>query len=389
MDCRQLLDARLQTLIRELYYVRVDLDRMKDERLKARLKLRFNNLSNELIKQSEELRKRVAATSEDRVLAEHWARFLGRRDRINELIAECLDFRVGELTRQAGLDQGLCAVADSLLDSFSATAEVYWNRLSLLDNAESFRGLSQIVRVRFPASIWDLPLVAHEYGHFLCLQLDKKDFYGNSTFPFQDLLKRESGDDTFTEREENHLKELFCDAFATYALGPAFAYTQVYRRFDPAQRTEGSYTHPGDDARVRLILKVLEKVDATRNRFSRQYTGVIADLRQTWTSWREGAAAGSAEYLKRIDLWTDELYDILEPQLEALRFDDWNRADTLADRFTALGRTDVDMVPDPDDTIPRILNALWHYRLSYPDSPFEGLEHIGNQALKMCVRLVS
>ncbi len=314
MDSRQALDNRLQALVRDLSFVQIDLERMQDVRLKARLKGRFDSLSKDLIREAEDLRANVG----NGPLAKRWAEFRTLSGRISDLIGECLAFRVGEATRRMGLDQGLCAVADHLLDEFSDKAEAFWNRLTLLDRSDLFRGMSQIVRIRFPASIWDLPLVAHEYGHFLCLQLTKRDFEGNPTFPFRELLQQWSGDPGFTEREGNHFKELFCDAFATYVMGPAFAYAQVHRRFDPTQKTEGSYTHPGDDARVRLILKILEKVDEARGPFSKQYAPVITDLSQTWMAWREGVETASAEYSRKSTFWAGmtSSRSFARPQLE-------------------------------------------------------------------------
>ena len=82
------------------------------------------------------------------------------------LFAECLAYAIGPSIRERGLDGGLCAIADGLLEELSQRMQQPWRRRALLAGAECVNVIAQIIRVRFPAtSIWDLPIAAHEFGH--------------------------------------------------------------------------------------------------------------------------------------------------------------------------------------------------------------------------------
>ncbi len=280
MDAHKLLDDRIDDLRRELKNVELTLGATEDKALKARVKVRFEKVFTKQDDQLEEL-KQHNSEPKAKPLDQCWVRFRELRDQGNELIAECLAFRLGELTRTAGLDDGMCSIADHLLDSFSLKAEVFWNRLTILDRADLSVRLTQIIRLRFPTSIWDLPFVAHEFGHFLGTRLADTSGDGPAVYAFRDMLDRE-GKDPEHPYAANHLREFFSDLFATYALGPAYACACILRRFDPTLKTMGSHTHPGDDARIRVILRFLEMMDAGRGPYGKQYNAILPALTQAW-----------------------------------------------------------------------------------------------------------
>lgn len=102
--------------------------------------------------------------------AEQWAELAAAKSACNDLFAEVLALLESAWARQLGLDQGLCALADHLLHDLDARAGTgpVWGRVTTIGTSEFIRYDSAVIRVKFPAtSIWNLPIVAHEYGHFV------------------------------------------------------------------------------------------------------------------------------------------------------------------------------------------------------------------------------
>ncbi len=126
--------------------------------------------------------------------------------------AECLAFALGPLVRgipwqgSRGLDNGLCNIADEMLNELSVRTPQSWSRRTVLSDSEFMTDPAQIIRLRFPVtSIWDLPIAAHEFGHLLGLSPKSR---------FQRLI--ESLARGYQER--NWVHEHFADLFATYLL---------------------------------------------------------------------------------------------------------------------------------------------------------------------------
>lgn len=74
--------------------------------------------------------------------------------------------------------------------------------------------------------------------------------------------------------------ELFCDAFATYTLGPAYAWTHLHlvasTKADPTSvRVDRPMSHPPDQARMDVLLHVLAAL------------GRSAEAQQIWEAWAE------------------------------------------------------------------------------------------------------
>jgi hypothetical protein len=100
-------------------------------------------------------------------LQECWKDFREKRKLCVSLAREYLAFTQGAFARQAGLDGGLLRLADALLAELSLRVKIGWNPLTVLAESEWYGEEAQIIRLRFPeASIWNLPIVVHEFGHF-------------------------------------------------------------------------------------------------------------------------------------------------------------------------------------------------------------------------------
>jgi hypothetical protein len=257
-------------------------------------------------------------------------------------------------TRHAKLAQ----VADHLISELSDKLKaIAWKRFTFEAEGEAFAENTHIIRLRFPTrDIWNLPIAAHEFGHFLSSQIRVP----NDALRFVNVLG--SADDVRPDKRWYFLNEFFADAVATFALGPAYPYSCLLLRFNPVRAwsdTDGK--HPPDGHRAELILRVLNRMDGeadSKNKFG----GTVQKLTEFWR--KALAASGvsleaSVEIKTELDSLADEIYArILKPVVPRLRYN------TLP---TAFKRQK--LLSDVNEPLPEallltdLLNAAWRERL--------------------------
>src|ERR1035438_10508874 len=170
------------------------------------------------------LRESVRQLPAEASLEIAWAQHDGLRREAETVISECLAFMGGALTRAHGIDFGLCRLTDAMLYDLSTRTDVGWNRFTIVADGEFFARLSGIIRIQFPdVSIWNLPVAAHEFGHFVASRWKDSALAG--------MIEREKRAD---RRYEAYLNEHFADLFATFTVGPCFAMVCGLVRFFPA-----------------------------------------------------------------------------------------------------------------------------------------------------------
>jgi hypothetical protein len=59
-----------------------------------------------------------------------------------------------------------------------------------------------------------------------------------------------------------HLVEHFCDAFATWTIGPAYPFACVYLRFDPAEADYETLTHPSPLKQMYVMLRLVRGMES-------------------------------------------------------------------------------------------------------------------------------
>ena len=288
---------------------------------------------------------------------------------LSGLLGECLAFVEGALARKGGFDGGLCALADAMLDAVNRRADLGWQRFTLLAAGEFYSTLSGIVRLRFTDSdIWSLPICVHEFGHFAA-----------TTHRFAEFEAIAAREKQKNERYDAHLRELFSDMFATYALGPSLAIACALLRFIPSH--DESSTHPSNAERMWCMLRTLEKMDEAEGE----------DLLKPIT---EKISAGWAEALKidspthalsdeeyaRLHPWFLELYDLIEAHAPALRYRTILRARQMYMAFRQGGKSAL----QEGDDISDVLNAAWLYRLNATQFNAFEFDQIAAKAFDMC-----
>lgn len=336
-----------------------------ETRFRDRVDVLFRGQIERQLEQLEDLARALGAP-DGTGGAETWRRFEECAGESDAVLRECRAFIQGALMRTAGLDHGVCDLADAFLEQLARLTVVEWRRFTIVADGEFFAPLSGIIRVRYPDfSVWNLPVLAHEFGHF-AMPLLKDPLRGSDpigrfrTAARNDVAARlppRSTDriDQFTR----HLDEFIADSFAVYAAGPSFVATCVLLRFDPLHAHEEGPDHPSDARRAYLMLKLLDAL-------SPDYAKVRARLAALWDNML--AAAGTTtdshdEWLDGVVGALGALFRTLAPTAR-LHGDDWRRAVELSEYLTVSspGPVDVTLVTPRD-----LLNATWIRRLEQVD----------------------
>jgi hypothetical protein len=350
------------------------------ERVRAPFTREFKRRRDALKHQEQEL------TSGETALLDTWRDFRQTHADCGALYRECLALTVGALNRAAGLDGGLCAIADALLDDLGRRlADIKWGRFTLLAEGEFFADLAGIIRLQFPANVWNLPVAVHEFGHFLGPRLEDHVPGGLSQHPFQDMLTSEQSVGTLPA---GYLHEHFADLFAIYALGPAFACNCLLLRFDPA--VDDGRTHPGAAKRAYVILRALDALGRAANKNRPPFASVARQLDDWWKKTMASAAPSlvlQPEQLLQLDNWVDQLFDLLEGLTPALRYgeQDWLRAQRLNAELRPDGNP---LALQAGDRLADVLNAGWLYRLDNLGAADYPLDRIGEKMVMACQKIM-
>jgi hypothetical protein len=327
---------------------------------------------------SDDVRERVRARFESQLLnlesrldgldggddGARWGELKAIGDDAAELFAELLEFIEGALARSAGIDRGVCDVVDGLLCELSHETTTPWAQLSILGEREEVHSLADIVRVRFPEfTVWAAPIAAHEFGHV--------------------VARSKAYIDAELTRLDAPWRELFCDVYGTYAVGPAFACSSVLLRFRPTGGM-GDAEHPPDERRVHVVLDTLRWLDSLDNR--RPYANVLKKLEGAWRAARR--AAGERESLPgpdadNLEFQAAQFRAKLEANVGTARYTGWDRARDLA---TALVNGDGNV--GRPDSVRDLLNAAWHWRIRSRQAEADALADVENRALE-AARLAS
>jgi hypothetical protein len=315
-------------------------------------------------------------------LAAAWAELQNLRRQLAPVFRESLAFVHGALLRTAALDDGLCELGDAIASELSRSSGTTWTGLTIMTwEGESYDDLVELIRIRSPeVSIWSLPIVAHEFGHFAGQTLAER-VGGDRFYRFKEYLQKKKQEDA---RAARHLDELFADLYATYTFGPAYACTAVVLRFDPTVAFQPGLMHPSPDARVYWILKLLQKIDDGAG-VVRPYREIIGRLRGSWQATVAAAGQQSPANLDRttLDEQFDELFKILDGLVpDDAQYPGWLRAQALANSLDP----DSEAAPKAaaDTTLADVLNAAWLCRLRLKSDQPASVRIIGDRAASLC-----
>jgi hypothetical protein len=401
MNERSILEVQIQSMFDELTWVETALGKYRIDpavykgapaSLK-RIDLARASLVNEIKKQWESLTQAREQLECNASLGKCWNKFSGVRESSRPLLRECLAYLEGIFVREAGLDAGLCDIADAMLSELRDRVPISWERFTVLAEEEFFADLAQIIRLRFPiASIWNLPVAGHELGHFAAQAMESLGTLGNYRHPFREILDKEGA----SEHEMRYLHEHFADIFATFTLGPAFVCTCILARFDPETAYNDvsqppTQAHPAPAKRVYVMLETLQEMNAAGGGVSKPYQGIVDDLRDVWQRCLRAAGSPSSldEALTKHDVVKlkqrfEYLYALLNDELPGSRYPGWARVLELSN---ALMRSESARESlKAGGAIADVLNAAWKCRLRYDERGL--LREIAERAVAFCQEIM-
>lgn len=160
--------------------------------------------------------------------------------------------------------------------------------------------------------------------------------------------------------------EFFCDLFAIYTLGPAFAWSHLHlcikNEHDPFHvPTRSSSSHPADDARMQVMLLGLEKVG-----FAQETT----DLKKRWQ-----------QYLKVSEAKRDSNYKRCFPEHLLKRIVDLAYEGTVDTRCRIV-------TPNVNDPIHMAFNEAWQQFWLHPHTYIQWEKRKINELKALCGVLV-
>jgi hypothetical protein len=324
-----------------------------------------------------------------------WQALEHARQKSLSLQREALEFIGGVMLRQAGLDReiptfsgydgqppipAICNLADHLLGDIARLTGVNWEARTIPGTSPFIAGSTSVIRVGFPDwSLWNLPLLAHEFGHVVTKQT-----------PAYERLRWELARQAATsvdnaqkqatyETAQRHLEEYFCDIFATYCLGPAFVLQMALIQFKPLNAHRQSSSHPTPSERIEAVLAMLGEM--RHPTYGQVYQPVIELTQDAWQ-----ATISDHGYLieeppdlpariARARTWGLALYQLVDEHFRlgaAYQPVQWTKATTAAKRIldetqsppTLQTLTQIySQRPDSPLVLRDLLNGLWWARI--------------------------
>jgi hypothetical protein len=166
--------------------------------------------------------------------------------------------------------------------------------------------------MRYPEwTIWNLPLVVHEFGHVVIEDVPELDAFAKkeaeAELPAASRYVAQPRDDVERWRNEAILRaplcrvrQLIADAFAVHTIGPSYACSLIMLRLNPIplDPAEGC---PRDEERAVVATQML-RIMAEAVPKPPDYTEIIARLEQEWAGVLDRSGVSSLSKAQHEDL---------------------------------------------------------------------------------------
>jgi hypothetical protein len=351
MEPKAAIAARLSAL-------RLKLDQLEEALKKEGLpQTLMDSFAATMKAQRREIAEQERLLSDGPVSAGEWYGVLASEKASTPLLREALACLRALQARQRPVFGQVLAMAHKLLQELDDVTGVGWSQLTIPDDEDSFSNFVQVIRLRFPLDgIWDLPVLAHEFGHYAAYRLQvTRDGIAGRPAPqgpidaelvrFDAAWKKnidaakdleaikQLKDQAQRERERlyRHLNEVLADVFATYVLGPAYGYTTLLLRFDPLCAHDDTSTHPSATKRALAITKTLQRMSADLEEKQR-FGKALANLNEAWRAILLSAGQSAELDAAEQDWVTDvskQFYDAFREARPGAIYRGWDEAVTL------------------------------------------------------------
>src|SRR6266566_3323148 len=311
-----------------------------------------------------------------------WAA-LAELERLTQLLAsETLAVVGGISMRVRGLDSEAGELPEALLAAVAGSMALGYEFITVPSGSEFIDVMSDVIRVRYPgAGVWDLPVVLHEFGHFLVGHLPRSAEPSVSA-----IIDRER---SASPRRGYFADELWADTFAAYVGGPAYAFSAM-ARFDVVGAAEDALpSHPSAMKRVAAIRLTLGHSQTAWQRRRRAAGSLEVPIASAEDLWRNRLrAAGVATEPDATDrTYAEELagqfIGILDRDWPRIRYDDTRRAAAIRQ-----GLDDGQPELPRDAGLIDVLNGGWWARRN-AEAEFGDADVITEQVSHMCREIMA
>jgi hypothetical protein len=178
------------------------------------------------------------------------------------------------------------------------------------------------------------------------------------------------------------VRECLADAFATYMMGPAYAYATTILLLEPVTPFECCPEQPADDVRARVIISMLRQMD--KNPAVPMFKESCDHLEAAWNAAKEQFESKvddrgpeiDADF-KQADVLVTALWNVLEQNISApLTREAWNQVTDLKGALVAGKRPDLQTGAE----LRQVLNAAWLARVDPQRGPNIDLTTLTNAA---------
>jgi hypothetical protein len=295
----------------------------------------------------------------DQLREEAWREYTDIISEKNRLIfSEYFEFLGGLALRDAGLDEGICRIADELMRSCGSVI-TEWSALTIPASREAAT-LARSIRMRFPEwTIWAVPLTAHELGQVVIREPGSPDLekFVRSEFPK-------------AQKKQQHMRVLLADAFATYVMGPAYACSVILLRFNPRAAEQDKSIYPPDAKRAYVVLSMLRKMYEKHPLANPPYGDILEKLQIAWDSAcvkGQGRSNAIADSQRLLDRWTNQVLEELDRAYATGLYEGrlWESTQEALELVLRGGEPAAKLKGAEEWR--DVLNAAWAYRLNHSD----------------------
>ena len=299
----------------------------------------------------------------------------------DQLVDEVIAMLMTRLMRSEGMDVGAFDAAGLLLSDLTVLAGVPPLLLVHTQRLESVDHHRAAVSVRFPGTrIWELPFVAHEFGHHATTHVRHREPALADRRPLAEVkadvvsvMKKTQPPNAFADP---HAGELLADCVATVSCGPTVPIACLCLRvLRTAKAGTPTSTHPSWRDRIATMSEVLNALaDASgKPRYRQQREAVIDPL--------AAAVLGSVPAVPPAGLQAAQrVVTAVWDHVPALVY---HRADDAIEVMERLERRDPTAAADT--AVSAVVDGAWRWRLSRLDRTED--DEVARLAVDYCRQL--